>query len=168
MDTRMDTSVDVTVTITKNGDELDEDIDVKAKRKARDKKKSRDFRLKYRAAMKDPRDFPETHMADRDHPTVILSKANGDTVCFVAEFPFSLTKVEKDPKIVDDENSPDCPFTQMNGDRLVFPQVAAKQGDMFIAGKYKVADGAEIQAYYKFTVDAEKCETLDPDIVIEP
>jgi hypothetical protein len=69
---------------------------------------------------------------------------------------------------VDDENSPDCPFTQMNGDLLAFPQVAAKQGRMFVAGKYKVADGAEIQAYYKFTVDSDDCETLDPDIVIEP
>ena len=162
--------MDITVIITKNGDDLQEDIDPAAKQKARDRKKSRDFRLKYRAAMVDPDDFPDSHMADRDHPTVIVDKKNSDTVSFVAEFPFRLTKVEKDPAIEDDENSPDCPFTQMNGDPLTFPQEAVQQGNdgMFIAGKYKAADYAEIQAYYKFTVDSPGCETLDPDLVIEP
>jgi hypothetical protein len=161
--------MDIMVIITKDGDDLQEDIDPAAKQKARDRKKSRDFRLKYRAAMKDPDDFPDSHMADRDHPTVVLTKTNGDTVSFVAEFPFTVTRVEKDPDIEDDENSPDSPFTQMNGNPVVFPQVAAQQQDgMFIAGKYKAADGAEIQAYYKFTVDSDDCETLDPDLVIEP
>ena len=157
----------ITVTITKNGTVLEEDIDATAKLKAQNKKRKRAFRLKYRDAMKNPNNFPNSHMANRNHPTVVLDK-NGDTVIFVSEIQFTLKDVGKDPDIEDDEDSPACPFTDMQGNSVVFPVAARQDGGMFVTERYKVADGAEVQAYYKFTVESPGCVTLDPDIVIEP
>jgi hypothetical protein len=168
----------VKVTFVKVGGVLDEQFDISAGELATLKKrKKRDLRVKYRNCMKDSKRFEQTHMADKKHTSMILSKTAGDQVIFFAADPFVID-IGRDPEIEEDEGSPDYPLLiapPPGGTKWTIPQsstpLLAADADFLAgrrvhkAGPYPIDPEASDQAFYKFTAWSDGAR-LDPDIVV--
>jgi hypothetical protein len=146
----------------------EENIEVK-------KLKKRDIKLTYRQSMKDPTKFSQTHMADADHPTLIIRRGAQDEVNFFCFEEFVIS-VGRDPNIEDEPTGSDVPFTKRVGANDVTWTFdvstdlggGAPTAKRFKAGPYKVAADADQQRFYKFSILTKSGITLDPDIVTEP
>jgi hypothetical protein len=167
--------MNVRVTLVKTGNVLDEQFDMPAPDLNKLKKrKKRDLRVKYRNCMKDPNRFQQTHMADKGHTSVILSKTGADQVVFFAAKAFVID-IARDPEIEEDENSPDYPLMIPPSTKWTIPQssvaMLATDPDFSAgrrehkAGPYVIDPEALDQAFYKFTAWSDGVR-LDPDIVL--
>ena len=167
--------MDIRVTLVKTGSVLDEQYDMPAPDLTKLKKrKKRDLRVKYRNCMKDPQRFAQTHMADKDHTSIVLSKNGNDRVIFFAAAAFVID-IARDPEIEEDENSPDYPLLIPPNTKWTIPQSSVSLPNTdpdFSAGRrehkagpYVIDSDALDQAFYKFTAWSGGAR-LDPDIVV--
>jgi hypothetical protein len=159
----------VDVLIKKNADgQLDEQINLANEFK---KVKTRALKAEYKASMKHPTRYPETHMADNDHAPLFVRKL--DNITFYHHVPFRLL-LGRDPEIEEDFSSDDSPFLNASGCPVLqidaSPNMALPAGDpkKFFAGPFTRNPQAKDQKFYKFSVVTAEFLTLDPDIIIDP
>ena len=136
------------------------------------KHKTKEMKDDYKSKMKDPSKYPDTHMADGDHPTIVMRKGNNDCISFLCAEEFVLF-TQRDPEIDEDFSAPDSPFIDAVNNPLTY-KVSDDQGggvpasERFKAGPYTVANNANNQRFYKFSVVTQSGKILDPDIVTDP
>jgi hypothetical protein len=137
------------------------------------KHKTKAMKDDYKIKMKDPSRYPDTHMADGDHPTIVMRRGQNDCISFFNAEEFVLF-TQRDPEIDEDFSAPDSPFIDGGGNPLTY-KVSDDQGpahvpgtERYIAGPYTVANNANNQRFYKFAVVTKSGKILDPDLVMEP
>ena len=161
----------ISVFISDVGGTLEEEIDT-LNRPTLKAKKTRGLKQEYKAAMKNPTDYPGTFMADPTH-TPLFMRPNGgssDDVTFYFSAPFTVS-FGRDPKIDEDFSSPDVPFIN-TATGTADPSVnavanpGAPVGQEFKAGPFRLNSNCLAQKFYKFTVDSPGFPQLDPDIIL--
>jgi hypothetical protein len=123
----------------------------------------------YRECMKDPSKFSQSHIADPDHPTIIMREGGGktDVVTFVCFEPFTIF-FDPHPEIIEDnENSPDGPFTDSGG-HVVTMAISQVVAGVNTAGPYTVTADASKQNFWKFSVVTQSGYRIDPCIITDP
>ena len=139
------------------------------------KLKRRQMRVDYRSAMKDPSRFPQTDIADINHPTLVLRRPGGgggpgaDSVTFAHLEEFVVT-LQRDPEILEDGGDPEGPFTA-GGNVFTFALgqiiAAAPANERFQAGPFAVHVDSHNQKFWKFSVVTKSGLKLDPCIIID-
>jgi hypothetical protein len=136
--------------------------------------KTRDRKIAFKNAMKDPTKFDKTNMGDPGHATVFLQSQGNDTLEFVYSEPFLVT-ISRDPDIIEDPSGPNEALTKKDNNQdvpWIFDVATANgnnppQGEEFKAGPYKVNTNAPNQKYYKYSVLTKSGLAVDPDLVVE-
>ena len=138
-------------------------------------KKTRALKNEYKAAMKNPANYPNTRMADRDHIPLYLRPNGGvsDDVTFFFSQQFAVL-FDRDPEIDEDFSSPDVPFintvtglADARVDARANPMGgAAPAGQEFMAGPFRLNSNCLNQKFYKFSLESAAYATLDPDIIV--
>ena len=150
-----------TVQASEDGDE----IDIK-------RHKTKKLKDDYKSRLKDPSRFKDSHMADSNHPTIVMRRGDGDNIIFYCSEPFVLFTT-RDPEIDEDFSGPDSPFVDSDDAPLTFNVSRANPeggpaGREFLSGPYTVADDAHRQRFYKFSAVTNSGKVLDPDLVTDP
>jgi hypothetical protein len=140
--------------------------------------KTRKVKTDYRNAMKDPSRYHQTHMADPDHPTIVM-KTNED-ISFFHSVAFTVGFMP-DPEVEPEVDAVICPFEKQSSGggggggggftKFNEPQKAEDTGasgtKRFKAGPFRMTADGQAQKFYKFIVWTAEGELIDPDIVFE-
>jgi hypothetical protein len=135
------------------------------------KLKTRKIKTEYRNAMKVPSRFSETHVADPDHPSLIMKENEEVTFHHAVEFSIGFLP---DPEIEPEIDARPTPFEVLIDGEWVqcnMPERAMDTGNngngKWQAGPFRMSAAAARQKYFKFIMWTKEGLILDPDIIFD-